>query len=74
MEPQGIWVVFGGCFRARRVESVVNRIGYVLEKIQMRLEVGFRIFAGKGKTQVLEGSPSISLRGLCINWFRKQTR
>lgn len=50
---------------------MINRIGYVLEKIQMGLEVGFRIFADKGETQILEGSPSISLGGLCINWFRK---
>ena len=40
----------------------------------MGLEVGFTVFAGKGKTQILEGSLSISLGGLCINWFRKQTR
>lgn len=38
----------------------------------MGLEVAFMVFVGKNKAQILGGSLSISLRGSCINWFRKQ--
>lgn len=30
----GVMLMFGGCFRAWRIESVINRIGFVLEKFR----------------------------------------